>query len=289
MTAIYKRELRACFNSFIGWLFLAVVLFFTGLYVTANNLAQGSAYLTYALQSSLIIFIVAVPILTMRILAEERKNKTDQMILTAPVSVWKIVLGKYLALETVFAIPCAVLCLYPLLLSRYGTIPYGETYVSLLGFFLYGSAAVAVGVFVSSLTESQVIAAVVSVVFIFIGYVMAGICNLISPTGNLLTKVLKVYDLTTPFIALYDQGAFAHLRVRILSRELRIGGDIHILHPNMIGVALIAVQRFDHIQIHAALRREHIDRYILLQAVHHLIRILRQGIQLFLRHIKFRK
>ena len=74
MRAIYKRELRACFNSFIGWLFLAVVLFFTGLYVTANNLAQGSAYLTYALQSSLIIFIIAVPILTMRILAEERKN-----------------------------------------------------------------------------------------------------------------------------------------------------------------------------------------------------------------------
>ena len=140
----------------------------------------------------------------MRILAEERKNKTDQMILTAPVSIWKIVLGKYLALETVFAIPCAVLCLYPLLLSRYGTIPYGETYVSLLGFFLYGSAAVAVGVFVSSLTESQVIAAVVSVVFIFIGYVMAGICNLISPTGNLLTKVLKVYDLTTPFIDLIN-------------------------------------------------------------------------------------
>ena len=204
MTAIYKRELRACFNSFIGWLFLAVVLFFTGLYVTANNLAQGSAYLTYALQSSLIIFIVAVPILTMRILAEERKNKTDQMILTAPVSVWKIVLGKYLALETVFAIPCVVLCLYPLLLGRYGTIPYGETYVSLLGFFLYGSAAVAVGVFVSSLTESQVIAAVVSVVFIFIGYVMAGICNLISPTGNLLTNILKVYDLTTPFIDLIN-------------------------------------------------------------------------------------
>ncbi len=204
MTAIYKREVRACFNSFIGWLFLAVVLFFTGLYVTANNLAQGSPYLTYALQSSLIIFIIAIPILTMRILAEERKNKTDQMILTAPVSIWKIVLGKYLALETVFAIPCVVLCLYPLLLGRYGTIPYGETYVSILGFFLYGSAAVAVGVFVSSLTESQVIAAVVSVVLIFVGYVMAGICNLISPVGNLLTKILSIYDLTTPFLDLIN-------------------------------------------------------------------------------------
>ena len=171
MRAIYKRELRACFHSFIGWLFLAVVLFLTGLYTTVYNLMQGSSYLSYTLESSLIIFIVAIPILTMRILAEERKNKTDQLILTAPVSVWKIVLGKYLALETVFAVPCAILCLYPLLLGRYGSIPYEENYVALLGFFLYGSAAVAIGVFVSSLTESQVIAAVVSVVFVFIGYV----------------------------------------------------------------------------------------------------------------------
>lgn len=131
MRAIYKRELRACFHSFIGWLFLAVVLFLTGLYTTVYNLMQGSSYLSYTLESSLIIFIVAIPILTMRILAEERKNKTDQLILTAPVSIWKIVLGKYLALETVFAVPCAILCLYPLLLGRYGSIPYEENYVAL--------------------------------------------------------------------------------------------------------------------------------------------------------------
>lgn len=204
MRAIYKRELRACFNSFIGWLFLAVVLFFTGLYTTVYSLWQGTAYLSYTLQSSMIIFIVAIPILTMRILAEERKNKTDQMILTAPVSIWKIVLGKYLALETVFAIPCFVLCLYPLLFSRYGNVPYAENYLSILGFFLYGSAAVAIGVFVSSLTESQVIAAVLSVVLIFIGYVMSGICSLISAGGNLITKILSVYDLTSPFVDLIN-------------------------------------------------------------------------------------
>ena len=204
MRAIYKRELRACFHSFIGWLFLAVVLFLTGLYTTVYNLMQGSSYLSYTLESSLIIFIVAIPILTMRILAEERKNKTDQLILTAPVSIWKIVLGKYLALETVFAVPCAILCLYPLLLGRYGSIPYEENYVALLGFFLYGSAAVAIGVFVSSLTESQVIAAVVSVVFVFIGYVMSGICRMIAVNGNLVTKVLSVYDLTSPFVDLLN-------------------------------------------------------------------------------------
>lgn len=200
MKAIYKRELKACFNSFIGWLFLAVVVFLTGLYTTVYSLGQGSGYLSYTLQSSMIVFIVAVPVLTMRILAEERKNKTDQMILTAPVKIWEIVLGKYLALETVFAIPCAILCLYPLLFSRYGNVPYGENYAALFGFFLYGSVTVAIGVFVSSLTESQVIAAVFSVVFVFVGYVMSGICSMISAGGNLLTKILKVYDLSSPFV-----------------------------------------------------------------------------------------
>ena len=204
MKAIYKRELKACFHSFIGWLFLAVTVFLTGLYMTVYCLWQGSAYLSYTLQSSMIVFIVAIPILTMRILAEERKNKTDQMILTAPVSVWKIVLGKYLALETVFAIPCAVLCLYPLLFGRYGNVPYAEDYVAILGFFLYGSVAAAIGIFVSSLTESQMIAAVLSVVLIFIGYVMSGICSMISAGGNLLTKILRAYDLSSPFADLLN-------------------------------------------------------------------------------------
>lgn len=204
MRAIYKREMKACFNSLIGWLFLAVVLFLTGLYTTVYNFLQGSVYLTDMLVSCRILFMMAIPVLTMRILAEERKNKTDQLILTAPVGVWKIVLGKYLALETVFAIPCAVISLYPILFSRYGTIPYAENYVALLGFFLYGSAAVAIGVFASSLTESQVIAAVLTVVFVFVGSVMAGVCSLISRSGNLLTRILGVYDFNTPFVDLLN-------------------------------------------------------------------------------------
>lgn len=204
MRAIYKRELGACFHSFIGWLFLAVVLFLTGLYTVVCNLLQGSVYLADTLASCRILFMIAIPVLTMRILAEERKNRTDQMILTASVSIWKIVLGKYLAVETVFAIPCAVLCLYPLLLGRYGTIPYVENYVALLGFFLYGSVSVAVGVFVSSLTESQVIAAVLTMVFVFIGSIMSGVCSLISSGGNLLTKILSAFDLNTPFVDLLN-------------------------------------------------------------------------------------
>jgi len=199
MFAIYKRELKSYFHTIIGWLFIAIMLFFINLFTTIYNLQQGSPYISYALQSAMLIFIIAIPILTMRSLAEERKNKTDQLILTAPVSVNQIVWGKYLSMETILAIPSLVACLFPLIMSRYGTVPFAESYIAILGFFLFGSTTIAIGLFISSLTENQMIAAVVSVAIIFVGYVMSGLCSVISTSGNLLTKILGCYDLTTPF------------------------------------------------------------------------------------------
>ncbi len=201
MVAIYKRELKSCFHSFIGFLFIAVTLFFIGLYFTVYNLMSGSPYFSYALSSILFLFMISIPVLTMRVLAEERKQKTDQLILTAPVSVGAVVLGKFLALATVFAIPTMIICVYPLILSAYGTISIVETYIAILAFFLYGSTCIAIGLFVSSLTESQVIAAVLSFGLLFLGYMMSGICGLISSTGNLLTTILGSFDL---YMAFYD-------------------------------------------------------------------------------------
>ena len=116
----------------------------------------------------------------MKVLAEERKQKTDQLLLTAPVSVGKIVIGKYLALITVFAIPMAIICLYPLVMSKFGIVSLGTAYTAILGFFLLGCANLAVGVFVSSLTESQVIAAVLTFVLLFAFYMMNGISSFFS-------------------------------------------------------------------------------------------------------------
>ncbi len=123
------------------------------------------------------VFLIAVPILTMRVLAEERKQKTDQLLLTSPVSVSGIVMGKYLALVTIYAIPIAVLATYPLLMSKFGTVAFGSAYTALLGFFLLGSANIAIGVFFSAITESQVIAAVLTFVFLFAFYMMNGISS----------------------------------------------------------------------------------------------------------------
>ncbi len=198
MWAIYKRELKSCFCSFVGFLFIGVTLFFPGLYFTVYALMSGYPYYSYVVSSISFLFMITVPILTMRILAEERKNRTDQLILTAPVSVGAIVLGKFLALLTVFAIPTVITGFYPLIMMKFGTVPMAENYLALLAYFLYGMTSIALGVLVSSLTESQVIAAVLTFGFLFLGYMMSAICGLISRSENLLTRLLGCFDMSTP-------------------------------------------------------------------------------------------
>ena len=170
MTAIYKREVRAFFHSFIGWLYLAATLSLTGIYFTYFVMLYGEPSIAYVLQGVTFLFQFAVPILTMRSLAEDRKQKTDQLILTAPVSVSKIVFGKYLALLTVCAIPVLVIGIIPFMLSFYGDFQMGVSYTALFGFFLYGAFALAAGLFFSSLTESPVIAAILTFIVLFLGY-----------------------------------------------------------------------------------------------------------------------
>nr|WP_296042220.1 ABC transporter permease [uncultured Blautia sp.] len=188
MTAVYKRELRSYLTSMIGYLFMFFILLLTGIYFSAYQLTSAYPKFEYTLSALTFVFLISVPILTMRVLAEERKQKTDQLLLTAPVSVEKIVLGKYLALVTIFAIPMLIMCLYPLLMSKFGTVSFGAAYTAILGFFLLGCANLAIGVFISSLTESQVIAAVLTFVFLFAFYMMNGISSFFSE-GSLSTCI----------------------------------------------------------------------------------------------------
>lgn len=197
MSAIFKREFKSYFQTVIGWLFIAATLCIYGLYFFVYNLVYGYPSISNTLSAISFVFLITVPVLTMRILAEEQKNKTDQMILTAPVSVGKVILAKFLAMGAVFSICVAVIAMTPLILSAFGTVPFAENYVALLGFWLYGLTCIAIGMFVSSLTESQVIAAVITFAMLFVGYMMGSICSLISSTGNLATKILSGYDLAS--------------------------------------------------------------------------------------------
>ena len=183
MTAIYKRELKSYLTSMVGYLFIFFVLVLTGIYFSAYQLSAAYPKFETTLSAVTVVFLIGVPILTMRVLAEERKQKTDQLLLTAPVSVGNIVTGKYLALVTVYAIPILVLCTYPLIMSKFGTVDFGTAYTAILGFFLLGCANIAIGLFMSALTESQVIAAVLTFVLLFAFYMMNGISSFFSKTS----------------------------------------------------------------------------------------------------------
>ena len=183
MTAIYKRELKSYLTSMVGYLFIFFILVLTGIYFSAYQLSAAYPKFEYTLSAVTFVFLIGVPILTMRVLAEERKQKTDQLLLTAPVSVGNIVIGKYLALVTVYAIPILVMCTYPLIMSKFGTVAFGSAYTAILGFFLLGCANIAIGVLMSALTESQVIAAVLTFVLLFAFYMMNGISSFFSKTS----------------------------------------------------------------------------------------------------------
>lgn len=192
MLAIYKREFKSHFQSMVGCVFVAFLVAFTGIYFTAYNLNAGYPYFSYTLSGSLIVFIVGIPLITMRSFAEERKNKTDQLLLTAPVSLTKIVLGKYLAMISVVAIPNLIFCLFPLLIKMNGTAYLKTDYISIGVFFLLGCVYVAIGMFMSALTESQMIAFITTFGLLLILYLWNGIIGFLpsSAIGSLIGLIV---------------------------------------------------------------------------------------------------
>lgn len=183
MQAIYKRELRSYFNGMTGWLFTAVLTAFFGIYFMAYNLFQGDPYFSTALGASLFVLMALVPVLTMRSLAEERHSRTDQLLLTAPVRLGAVVLGKYCAMLTVLALPVGLSCLCPLIIKLNGTAFLRADYAAILAFFLLGAVELAVGLFISSLTESQLIAAVGTFCTLLVLYLWDGLVSFLPATA----------------------------------------------------------------------------------------------------------
>ncbi len=202
MSAVFKREYRAYMNNVYGYLFMAVLLLFCGAMVFIQNLLQGYPQIEYALLSGEYALLVMIPVLSMRSMAEDRRNKTDLFYLTLPMPTASVVLGKYLALLAVFAIPCGVLCLYPLVLGLFGTVNYVSAYVSILFFFLLGAALIAVCQFLSSLTDNLVVAAVLGVAAMLILYFLPIVGYLIPETPLASYISLLVVAVLAALIAL---------------------------------------------------------------------------------------
>ncbi len=172
MTAIFKKEFRGYFYNMSGYIFIALTLALVGIYFNDRCLSRGIPYFEQVISACLFIYLIAVPILTMRSMSEERHQKTDQLLYTSPVSVPKIVLGKYFAMIAVLLIPTVLICVYPLILKSLGATTILAGYASIIAFYFLGCCLIAVGMFISSLTENQVIAAVVTFAVLFISSMM---------------------------------------------------------------------------------------------------------------------
>ena len=199
MTAILLKELRSYFKSLFGWIFLAVFTFFEGAFFVANNIKYGSPYISDTLNSMVIVLIFILPLLTMRILAEEKRQKTDQFLITAPISLVSVIIGKFLALCLIMLMATAICSVGVGIMAIYGSIPVAETLSSLGGFFLFGCECIAIGMFLSSITEHQFLAAIFTYTVYIFTMVVPGFCNYIFGAEKVITKIVSITDIFAPF------------------------------------------------------------------------------------------
>lgn len=183
MGAIFRHELRNYFHSLTAYVFGAFLLAVIGIGAMFYNLEAAVSNFEFVLSFASIIFVVIVPILTMRTLAEERRQRTDQLLYSLPITTTQVVLGKYLALLVVYLILLAVISLYPLLFSRFGDVYLPTSYESLFAFFMMGAALLAVGMFLSSLTDNQGFAAGIGVAAILLNYYSVSLAEYTSSTA----------------------------------------------------------------------------------------------------------
>ena len=217
MIAIFKREFKSYYSGMMGWLLTGVMLLFGGLYFTAANLQGGYTNYAISLYSFVIVLLIFIPLLCMRSFAEEKRSKTDQLLLTSPVSVSGIVLGKYLALLAMFAVPVAVFCLYPLVMLLLGGVDLMASYAGILGYFFMGAACIAVCMYLSTLTENQIIAALSGFGVLLVAYLLPSIQTLFTAGSGLSMAAFVVILLAVSVI------------VGLRSRTLTLGAGVFLV------------------------------------------------------------
>ena len=221
MIAVLKHELRSAFNSLTIYLFCAALLCFVGVGAMIYNIQASVANFEYVLNFVSIGLVVIIPVLTMRSFAEERKQKTDQLLYSLPLKTWQIVGGKYLSLVVMFLLPVAIICIYPYIFSKYGEVYLPGAYGAMFAFFVMGAALIAVGMFISSLTENQGFAAGIAIVLFLFNYYSVSLAEQVSATS-----------LGSAF-ALWVIAALVGFVVKVLTKNntiaLGVGGGLMVL------------------------------------------------------------
>ncbi|MDO4548260.1 MAG: ABC transporter [Clostridia bacterium] len=201
MKAVFLREIKSYYTTITGFLFAAFLLLFAGIYTMAYNLSAGYPNFEYVLSAITIIYLIGVPILTMRAMAEEKKQKTDQLLYSLPLPIYKVVTGKYLALLSVLAAPVAIMCAYPLILTMFGDVYLPSAYCAIIGFFLMGATLLAIGLFISSVTENQITSAVICLITMLLLYFMTALSSFVPSDAS--SSVLALMILAVAFAVVF--------------------------------------------------------------------------------------
>ncbi len=231
MGAIFRRELLAYFTTPIGYIFLAIFYAGSGLFFNMTSLSSGSADLAYTFTLLIYVLLVVIPILTMRTLSEEKNQKTDQCLLTAPVSLGGLVLGKFLAALVIFSLAVFITVIYAVVVSAFADPDWLVVVGNIVGFMLLGSAFISIGIFVSSLTENQVVSAIISFAAMLLCYLLSSIAQLIPVEW--LSKVVSnlsfvdrytgftygLFDLSNALFFVSVTAVFLYLTVRVLEKR----------------------------------------------------------------------
>ena len=225
MTAVIKRELKSYFDGMTGYFFAAFLIFLAGMYTMIYCFKNLYPYYEYVIYELCFFYLIAIPILTMKSIAEDKKQKTDQLLYTLPLSMAQIVMGKFLAMAVMLLLPVGVMAVIPIILKQYGTVNFATGYGSLFAFYLLGCALIAVGLFLSSLTENQIVAAVMCFFAVLICYLSVGLSNYV-PTDAassfvaflavMLLFAVLVYFITKSKITAFSVGIIGEVAITIL-------------------------------------------------------------------------
>lgn len=206
MGAIYRREMHAFFISGVAYVFLTVFFLLSGIFFYNGVITSGTSDTSVMFSSMFIIVLFLIPILTMKLLSEEKKNRTDQGLLTAPVGLWSIVLGKYFAALTLFVIAESIVFVYSIILSYLGSVVWTTLLGNYFAMLFLGAAFIAVGLFVSSLTENQMAAAIASMLALFMLYLIDNLAQTVS--NEYISKAMLSLSFYTRYIE-FTRGVFS--------------------------------------------------------------------------------
>lgn len=212
MRAVFRHELSSHLTSPTSYVFGAFVLLFAGIYTMAYNIENTISNFEYAIASMAFVFLVTIPILTMRVLSEERKQKTDQLLYSLPLSMTKVVVGKYAALLVMLLLPLAIISIYPLVLCAFGNVYLPAAFGAITGFFLLGATLLSIGMFISSVTENQAVAAGLCFVVMLVNFYIADLSTYVANSAFASFAALAITALIIGIVLyLMTKNSFAAL------------------------------------------------------------------------------